>query len=168
MSATIPSNKQLNDLLKPTGFNCPEDLKYKTFYEATSGGDITYVHKVELKFDNFSLSYYGQESNHNILVFDFDKIANNSTGRDDVRASGDLQELLSFYPNMLSPHTSAPFTKASKIAYHIYLKDADTENLVQGIGICGSTSAGSREVGILFNSGTQDKYFNNTIVLEWA
>ena len=38
MSATIPSNKQLDDLLKPTGFDCPENLKDKTFYEATSGG----------------------------------------------------------------------------------------------------------------------------------
>lgn len=38
MSATIPSNVQLNDLLKPTGFDCPENLKGKTFSEATSGG----------------------------------------------------------------------------------------------------------------------------------
>lgn len=37
MSATIPSNKQLDDLLKSTGFDCPENLKDKTFYEATSG-----------------------------------------------------------------------------------------------------------------------------------
>lgn len=44
MSATIPSNKQLDDLLKPTGFDCPENLKGKTFSEATSGGgDITMV-----------------------------------------------------------------------------------------------------------------------------
>ena len=42
MSATIPSNKQLDDLLKSTGFDCPESLKGKTFSEATSGGgDIT-------------------------------------------------------------------------------------------------------------------------------
>lgn len=38
MSATIPSNRQLNDLLKSTGFDCPENLKGKTFSEATSGG----------------------------------------------------------------------------------------------------------------------------------
>lgn len=45
MSATIPSNKQLDDLLKSTGFDCPENLKGKTFAEATSGGsgDITIV-----------------------------------------------------------------------------------------------------------------------------
>lgn len=43
MSATIPSNKQLDDLLKSTGFDCPENLKDKTFSEATSGGDITIV-----------------------------------------------------------------------------------------------------------------------------
>ena len=42
MSATIPSNKQLDDLLKSTGFDCPENLKGKTFSETTSGGgDIT-------------------------------------------------------------------------------------------------------------------------------
>ena len=43
MSATIPSNKQLGDLLKSTGFDCPENLKGKSFAEATSGGDITIV-----------------------------------------------------------------------------------------------------------------------------
>lgn len=48
MSATIPSNVQLYDLLKSTGFDCPENLKGKTFNEATSGGgggggDITMV-----------------------------------------------------------------------------------------------------------------------------
>ena len=37
MSATIPGNKPLDDLLKPTGFDCPENLKDKTFYEVTSG-----------------------------------------------------------------------------------------------------------------------------------
>ena len=37
MSATIPDNKQLYDLLKSTGFDCPENLKDKTFQEATSG-----------------------------------------------------------------------------------------------------------------------------------
>ena len=37
MGATIPSNKQLYDLLKSTGFDCPENLKGKTFAEATSG-----------------------------------------------------------------------------------------------------------------------------------
>ena len=38
MSATIPDNKQLADLLKSTGFDCPENLKDKTFHEVTSGG----------------------------------------------------------------------------------------------------------------------------------
>ena len=42
MSATIPSNKQLDDWLKSTGFDCPENLKGKTFHEATSGS-ITIV-----------------------------------------------------------------------------------------------------------------------------
>ena len=48
MSATIPSNKQLDDLLKSTGFDCPENLKGKSFAEATSdatsgGGSVTLV-----------------------------------------------------------------------------------------------------------------------------
>ena len=132
-----------------------------------SGGD-TYAHKVEIKFDNFSLSYYGQESNYEIFSIIFRDIANNSISRDDISVSGDLQELLNFYPFMLSPSSESPlFTKESKIACHIYLKNADTENLVKGVGIYGSSSEGSREVGIFFNSGTQDKYFNNTVVLEW-
>lgn len=38
MSATIPSNKRLDDLLKSTGFDCPENLKGKAFSEATAGG----------------------------------------------------------------------------------------------------------------------------------
>lgn len=134
----------------------------------SSGGSNTYAHKVEIKFDNFSLSYYGQESNHYICSFGFRDIADNFTGNNNVSLSGDLQELLNFYPIMLSPNSESPlFTKESKIAYHMYLKDADTENLVEGIGITGSSSEGSREVGILFNKGTQDKYFTNTIVLEW-
>ena len=38
MSAQIPETKTLKDLLKPTGFDCPEELQDKTFTEATSGG----------------------------------------------------------------------------------------------------------------------------------
>lgn len=41
MSATIPNNMLLSDLLKATGYDCPEELKDKTFAEATSGG-LTY------------------------------------------------------------------------------------------------------------------------------
>ena len=37
MSANIPETKLVSELLKPTGFNCPEDLTGKTFAEATSG-----------------------------------------------------------------------------------------------------------------------------------
>ncbi len=133
----------------------------------SGGGSNTYAHKVEIKFDNFSLSYYGQESNHSILNFSFNEIANNSIGRNDISVSGDLQEILNFYPIMLSTYSGAPFTKESKIAYHMYLKDADTENLVEGIGITGSTYEDNRGIGIIFNSGTQDKYFTSTLVLEW-
>lgn len=44
MSAQIPETKTLKDLLKPTGFDCPEELQDKTFAEATSGGgDVTLV-----------------------------------------------------------------------------------------------------------------------------
>ncbi len=38
MSAVISKTKTLSDLLKPTGFECPEDLRGKTFDDATSGG----------------------------------------------------------------------------------------------------------------------------------
>lgn len=38
MSATIPENMQLDDLLKATGYDCPEALQGKTFEEATEGG----------------------------------------------------------------------------------------------------------------------------------
>ena len=38
MSATIPENMLLSDLLKSTGYDCPDSLKDKTFDESTSGG----------------------------------------------------------------------------------------------------------------------------------
>lgn len=36
MSATIPETMLMSDLLKATGYDCPEDLKGKTFYECVS------------------------------------------------------------------------------------------------------------------------------------
>lgn len=39
MSAQIPSTMLLSDLLKATGYDCPEELQGKTFEEATAGGD---------------------------------------------------------------------------------------------------------------------------------
>lgn len=38
MSAQIPETMLLSDLLKATGYDCPEELLDKTFAEATSGG----------------------------------------------------------------------------------------------------------------------------------
>lgn len=38
MSATIPENMRLDDLLKATGYDCPEVLQGKTFDQATEGG----------------------------------------------------------------------------------------------------------------------------------
>lgn len=38
MSATIPETMLLSDLLKPTGYDCPQDLQGKTFDQSTSGG----------------------------------------------------------------------------------------------------------------------------------
>lgn len=38
MSATIPENMRLDDLLKATGYDCPEALQGKTFNQATEGG----------------------------------------------------------------------------------------------------------------------------------
>lgn len=37
MSATIPENMLMSDLLKATGYDCPDSLKDKTFDESTSG-----------------------------------------------------------------------------------------------------------------------------------
>ena len=37
MSAKIPDNMEIKDLLKATGYDCPEELQGKTFNEATSG-----------------------------------------------------------------------------------------------------------------------------------
>ena len=39
MSAQIPETMMLKDLLKPSGYDCPEELLDKTFAEATTGGD---------------------------------------------------------------------------------------------------------------------------------
>lgn len=39
MSAQIPDSMLLSDLLKSTGYDCPEELQGKTFAEAT-GGDV--------------------------------------------------------------------------------------------------------------------------------
>lgn len=40
MSAQIPETMLLSDLLKPTGYDCPEELQGRTFVEATAGGDV--------------------------------------------------------------------------------------------------------------------------------
>lgn len=40
MSAQIPETMLLSDLLKPSGYDCPEDLQGRTFAEATAGGDV--------------------------------------------------------------------------------------------------------------------------------
>ena len=39
MSAQIPETMMLKDLLKPSGYDCPEEFLDKTFAEATAGGD---------------------------------------------------------------------------------------------------------------------------------
>jgi len=38
MSVNIPDTKLVSELLKPTGYICPENLEGKTFEEATEGG----------------------------------------------------------------------------------------------------------------------------------
>lgn len=40
MSATIPNGMLLKDLLKATGYDCPDNLKDKTFKQATAGAGI--------------------------------------------------------------------------------------------------------------------------------
>lgn len=126
----------------------------------SSGGVNTYAHKVELKIDNMELDYYGD--GRNICVFSLTDIANGEF----ENASGDLEEILNFYPILMRPNFGAPYTKESKIAYHIYLKDADTENLVRGVGLVWGSL--DKQLGIVFNPGTQSKFFTNTLVLEWG
>ena len=40
MSAEIPNSMLLSDLLKATGYDCPDNLKGKTFKQATAGAGI--------------------------------------------------------------------------------------------------------------------------------
>lgn len=51
MSATIPSEMLLSDLLKPTGYDCPVSLQGKTFEEATSGGSPETVENPTIHID---------------------------------------------------------------------------------------------------------------------
>lgn len=63
MSAQIPDSMLLSDLLKSTGYDCPEELQGRTFAEATAGGDVqtnkastidvsAYTEPVEIKPDS--------------------------------------------------------------------------------------------------------------------
>ena len=134
---------------------------------AGSGSGNTYAHKVEIKFVNFEILWFGSEGGNEVYTIGFDRIADN-TVESTASVSGDAQELLNFYPFMSGPsHSDASHTKNFRASYHIYLKDADTENLVEGVGVFGAPNPGIREVGILFHIGTQGKYFNNTLVIEW-
>jgi hypothetical protein len=56
MSARIPDTMLLSDLLKSTGYDCPEDLKDKTFKQATSGGeaDLEANHEATIKADEYT------------------------------------------------------------------------------------------------------------------
>ena len=51
MSAQIPSTMLLSDLLKSTGYDCPEELQGKTFAEATSGGDTKISTNTDAEID---------------------------------------------------------------------------------------------------------------------
>lgn len=51
MSATIPETMPLSDLLKSTGYDCPEELQGKTFAEATAGGDVSVETNTEITVD---------------------------------------------------------------------------------------------------------------------
>ena len=51
MSAQIPETMLLSDLLKATGYDCPEDLQGKTFAEATAGGDAKISTNTEKTID---------------------------------------------------------------------------------------------------------------------
>lgn len=51
MSAQIPSTMLLSDLLKATGYDCPEELQGKTFEEATTGGDAKISTNTDAEID---------------------------------------------------------------------------------------------------------------------
>ena len=72
MSANIPETKLISELLKPTGFNCPEDLTGKTFAEATSGGG-----DVELE-DNKSAAI-------NVTAYTSPVVVNPTEGKDAMK-----------------------------------------------------------------------------------
>ena len=48
MSAQIPETMLLSDLLKSTGYDCPEELQGKTFAEATVGDSETQTKEVTI------------------------------------------------------------------------------------------------------------------------
>lgn len=56
MSARIPDTMLLSDLLKSTGYDCPADLKNKTFKQATSGGeaDLEANHEATIKAGEYT------------------------------------------------------------------------------------------------------------------
>lgn len=59
MSAEIPESMLLSDLLKATGYNCPDDLKGLTFEEATSGsqGLSYHLYAWKLSVDSTTIGY---------------------------------------------------------------------------------------------------------------
>lgn len=56
MSATIPNSMLLSDLLKSTGYDCPENLQGKTFKQATAGAgiDLEANHAVTVNVSEYS------------------------------------------------------------------------------------------------------------------
>lgn len=59
MSAEIPETMLLSDLLKATGYDCPDDLKGLTFEEATSGsqGLSYHLYAWKLSIDDTTIGY---------------------------------------------------------------------------------------------------------------
>ena len=56
MSAIIPDSMLLSDLLKSTGYDCPEALKGKTFKQATTGSsaDLETNHEATIKAGEYT------------------------------------------------------------------------------------------------------------------
>lgn len=56
MSAKIPNSMLLSDLLKSTGYDCPENLQGKTFKQATAGAgiDLEANHAVTVDVSEYS------------------------------------------------------------------------------------------------------------------
>ena len=98
MSATIPENMLLSDLLKSTGYDCPDSLKDKTFDESTSG----------ISSDNtgFSVQCFSLSNDYiTCVVFPRSAKVTAVTDTDDVITAGGTQEGFAVFGSAVDTNT---------------------------------------------------------------